>query len=302
MATTRQELRQELRDDLRIDPNGAVWSDDVLNRFIHEGELEVARRNLVIPELQTTSTSAGTIGSKSFTLPSDFLRIIDIEYDAETVTTYTASTISFTANSTVSDSASGFGSFSVGDKLEIIGSTSNDTNTLTIATVAAGTITVEETSITTESAGASITLIGRSQPDHNVMLKRVEDIRSIEAMGEPDAAGYPYLYAQFGTTVVFDARLKEADNIKVTYIKQPQEMTADSGATGTSDIPDEMIPLVRLFAAYRAWNTLPDDDGKSTRALQNFEREFRRMVTMRGLDDYQLRVYQSANWRVKYAD
>lgn len=302
MATTRQTLRQELRNDLKIDPNGDVWTDDILNQLIHEGELEVARRNLVIPELQTSTTTAGTVGSNTFSLPSDYLRVMSVEYDVETVTTYTASTISFTNPSTISDSASGLGSFSAGDTLEIIGSSSNDTNSLTIATVAAGTITVTETSITTEGAGNSITLIGRSQPDHNTMLRRVEDIRSIQALGEADATGYPSRYAQFGQSLTFDARLKEADNIKVTYIKQPQEMTTDSGATGTSDIPDEMIPLVRLFAAYRAWYQLPDDDGKSDRALQRFEREFRRMVTMRGLDDYQLRVYQSANWRVKYAD
>ena len=46
MATTRQTLRQELRNDLKIDPNGDVWTDDILNQLIHEGELEVEDETL----------------------------------------------------------------------------------------------------------------------------------------------------------------------------------------------------------------------------------------------------------------
>lgn len=301
-TSTRQEIRNEIRNDLRIDPNGAVWSDTVLNQLIHEAELEVARRHITITELETTSVTAGTRGSRVFDLPSDFLRIISVLYDPQVVTTYTASTISFTANNTISDSANGLGSFSVGDKLQILGSTSNDgTNELTVATVAAGTITTTETDVITEAAGASITIIGTTQPDNQLSLKRVEDIRSLEGNGFGNEAGYPSQYAVFNGKLYFDTLLKEADNVKVTYVKLPQEMSSDSGSTGTSDIPDELIPLVRLFAEYRAWYQLPDDNGKSTNALQRFEREFRRLVTMRGLDDYQLRQYKSANWRVKYA-
>lgn len=66
-----------------------------------------------------------------------------------------AQTISFTSNNTISDSAWGFGSFSVGDRIRVRGSLSND-GEYTIATVSVYTITTNETTITTESAGYSV--------------------------------------------------------------------------------------------------------------------------------------------------
>lgn len=61
---------------------------------------------------------------------------------------------------TITDSANGFlnAGFAVGDSIEIIGSTSND-STYTIAAVTAGVIEVaEQDSLVTEAAGASITM------------------------------------------------------------------------------------------------------------------------------------------------
>lgn len=76
---------------------------------------------------------------------------------------YTASTISFTATGTISDSASGFGagsgaeSFKVGDFIEVSGSASND-GYYQIASHAAGTLVVTPTNVVTEAAGASVTI------------------------------------------------------------------------------------------------------------------------------------------------
>lgn len=78
-----------------------------------------------------------------------------------------ATTIAFNNNGltadTITDSGSGFltAGFSVGDKLTISGSTSNDDSTFgfEIATVAAGTLTLTVAGkLTTEAAGATVTL------------------------------------------------------------------------------------------------------------------------------------------------
>lgn len=81
------------------------------------------------------------------------------KYDATTAT-ITAATIAFNDLNpdTITDSGSGFGSFRAGDKIVVSGSTSND-GEYTIATAAAGTLTlIAGDSLTTEAAGASVTI------------------------------------------------------------------------------------------------------------------------------------------------
>lgn len=301
MAKDRQTIRGELRDDLRVDPNGKVWSDSVLNQLIHEGEIEVARRNLTITELETSTTFTTTVGDRTYdfaTVASDLLRIISVIYDFETVVNYTASTIAFVDSNpdTITDTANGFGSFTANMKLQVQGSTSNDgTDHLTVNTAAAGTLTLDSgDAITTEAAGSSITLVGRDDPDHTTLLKRVEDIREIEGSKLPTTLGYPSRYAVDAASLVFDVLPKEADTVQLRYIKIPAEMSTD----GTnSDLPDELIPLVRLWAQYLAWHQVPGEEGSSINAIQRFESELARKITLRSMDDYALRNYQSANWR-----
>ncbi len=72
----------------------------------------------------------------------------------------TASTIAFadTNPDTITDSGSGLAGFAAGQVIEIAGSTSND-GTYTIATVAAGTLTlVAGDSLTVEALGATVTI------------------------------------------------------------------------------------------------------------------------------------------------
>lgn len=74
--------------------------------------------------------------------------------------TVTDTTISFAAADTIVDSNSGFGIFSPGDRILISGSPLNSTS-WTVDTASASTLTVSRTDdvfITTESAGASITI------------------------------------------------------------------------------------------------------------------------------------------------
>lgn len=78
----------------------------------------------------------------------------------------TDTTIAFTAASTITDSNSGFvaAGFQPGDSFDVTGTASNN-KTFTISTVVAGTITVIETDVVTEAAGASVTLTGFTKLD-----------------------------------------------------------------------------------------------------------------------------------------
>lgn len=73
--------------------------------------------------------------------------------------TETATDISFTASDTISSAGSNFGSFSAGDVIRVQGTTggTND-GTYTIATASASTITTDQTTISTQSAGPSVTV------------------------------------------------------------------------------------------------------------------------------------------------
>lgn len=298
MAKDRSTIRSELRSDLRIDPNGKVWSDDVLNQLIHEGEIEVARRDITITELETDTTFTTVIGDRSYDLPTDLLRIINVIYDASTQVTQTGATLSFsdTDPDTILDSASGFSTtgFLSGMKLQVVNSTSNDGEGLEVDTVAAGTLTLTTaSSVTTESAGETLTLVGATDPDHQTLLERVEDIRTIERGGFANLLGYPTRYAVLSNDLYFDVLPKETDLTRVRYVKLPALMAAD----GTnSDIPDELIPLVRLWAKYLSYDQEIEAAASQT-ALGRFEREIRRKITMRGLNDYALRKYGGKSWR-----
>ncbi len=88
-----------------------------------------------------------------------------------TAITLTATTISFTATATISDSGNDLAQFLAADYIEISGSTSND-GTFLVSTTSAGTITVPS-GITTEGAGASVTITLLRETD--LIFKRYSD-------------------------------------------------------------------------------------------------------------------------------
>ena len=85
--------------------------------------------------------------------------------------TLTASTISFTATDTISDSGNDLEKFLAADYIEISGSASND-GTFLISTTSAGTITVPS-GIVNEGAGASVTITLLRETD--LIFKRYSD-------------------------------------------------------------------------------------------------------------------------------
>lgn len=75
----------------------------------------------------------------------------------DTDNSVTDTTISFTSPDTIGDTNSGLGIFASGDRIRISGTVNND-GVYTVDTAAAGTVTLIEQTITTESAGSSFTL------------------------------------------------------------------------------------------------------------------------------------------------
>ena len=97
----------------------------------------------------------------------------------------TASTISFTATNTIADSGLGFGDYVAGDVLFIDGSASNDFGDIGLVTIDSvaddhGSITIEETTIVTEAAGASITITAMS----DTVCESVATIPGIDGAGQ----------------------------------------------------------------------------------------------------------------------
>jgi len=88
-----------------------------------------------------------------------------------TAVTLTASTISFTATDTISDSGNNLAQFLAADYIEISGSASNN-GTFLVSTSSAGTITVPS-GIVNEGAGASVTITLLRETD--LIFKRYSD-------------------------------------------------------------------------------------------------------------------------------
>lgn len=77
--------------------------------------------------------------------------------EVSTATALTASTISFTAPSTIEDSGDGLGVFVPGDRIRVTGSASNN-RLYTVVTASDGSLTVAERTVVAEDAGASVTI------------------------------------------------------------------------------------------------------------------------------------------------
>lgn len=116
--------------------------------YICNGTDDVAKWVMSIGSLGVAALSADT----TLTLKESSSFIIDFVRE-------TATTISFTDPSTISDSADGFltAGFAPGMNILVSGSASNN-GVYTIATVTAGTIIVTQTSIVNEAAGATDTI------------------------------------------------------------------------------------------------------------------------------------------------
>lgn len=133
-----------------VNTSGAQSGTHTLARTTPRAMSETDTRNLTQDE---NNANAGTSGAPSSINP------FVTQNDTTNKATKTATTISFTAPSTISDSGSGFvtAGFYIGQTITVTGSASNN-GTYTITNVTAGVITVSQTSIVNEIAGASVTI------------------------------------------------------------------------------------------------------------------------------------------------
>jgi len=151
-----------------ITPSNKTWTlignygTEVVNPTIKQ------YKNLII-------FGTGKIGNKSY------------KYDA-VVTTRTATTIAFVDSNpdTITDSGNGLGSFRVNDIVIVSGSASNN-GQYTIASVAAGTITLKGTdSLVAEAAGANVTLRSTGMSLQTIPADTTGDLRFYGQYGGQD--------------------------------------------------------------------------------------------------------------------
>ena len=155
----------------------AIFNTDTINEKTSAAGVTIdsvlVKDNTVTATTVTANTSVvtDTISEKTSdagvtidgVLMKDSVAVVDTV--AGNPETYTADTIAFVDSDpdTITDSANGFGSYIDGQTITISGSTSND-DTYTIATAAAGTLTlIAGDSLTVEGASATVTVSGATE-------------------------------------------------------------------------------------------------------------------------------------------
>jgi hypothetical protein len=134
----------------------------------------------------------------------------------------TNTTISFTANDTIGDTANGFGVFSIGDLIRVAGTPTND-GIYEVETQAVGTLTTVEKTILTQAAGSSYTI-----------TKIASGIANLDFVFAYDFDGNVQGGRTVSTTTAVKAKAVGAGTA------QPTESTVQSIVTGTP----LTIPLV----------------------------------------------------------
>lgn len=76
-AKNRVDLRRDLRDEFKTDPNGRIWQDRELNKFLGQAYLKIqADTNFNLPENQAAPDTFDTVaGTQEYSLPSNFGRM-----------------------------------------------------------------------------------------------------------------------------------------------------------------------------------------------------------------------------------
>lgn len=206
--------------------------------------------------------------------------------------TYTASTIAFNnANpDTITDSASGFGSFENGTEILISGSSSND-GAYTINTAAAGTLTLQTAdSLTAESVGNSIVVTVISYPvasdfgrtidlidtTNNWLLTEDATRGMDEADPDADYTGNPTHFTLQGSNYRLYPIPAGIYTIRDRYWKQPIALAANAD---TSDLPIEAENCIILWIHYQMLEYLNKFDSADRKRME-FERALKRAKLM----------------------
>jgi len=80
MALQRDDLRLELRDELKTDPNGKIWRDRELNRFLSRAYIKIQSDcHYSLPENEVAVSNITTVAStQEYTLPIDFGKLLNV--------------------------------------------------------------------------------------------------------------------------------------------------------------------------------------------------------------------------------
>lgn len=172
------------------------WSTPQLTDFLlfGVGTPEVQMWSGAIGEIASSTTNSLTLkgylsestialvnnGSNPPTITDSangFLAAFFAPHDVITISiqvVYTATTIAFVNPTTITDSANGFvtAGIKVGDKIFVAGSPNNSSD-FTVTAVSAGSITVADADLTSELAGASITITANSPNDGQYTISAV---------------------------------------------------------------------------------------------------------------------------------
>ena len=81
--STREQLRSDLRDEIRIDPNGKMWGDSVLNSYINQAIFQIQKDwNFGWRENQGGNSLFSLVSwTQEYDLPSDFIRVELVRYN-----------------------------------------------------------------------------------------------------------------------------------------------------------------------------------------------------------------------------
>ena len=80
--STRAQLRSKLRTEIKIDPNGKVWSDSVLNQYINSAYFQTQKDwNFKWRANDGNYTFSLTSGTQEYALPTGFIRTDLVRYN-----------------------------------------------------------------------------------------------------------------------------------------------------------------------------------------------------------------------------
>ena len=134
----------------------------------NESLVNADRYGTWVGDRETTTVVNASVGNDIILSIAGLSSTVDLTLCNGTVRDVTGTTISFTAPSTISDSANGLGVYRSGDIVKVTGSASNN-RTYVVATAGAGTMVVVETNIITETAGATVTATAGVQKGNDVI-------------------------------------------------------------------------------------------------------------------------------------
>jgi len=83
--STKWELRSSLRDEIRIDPNGKIWSDLILDTYIKQAIFQIQKDwNFEWRENQWGNNTFSLVPwTQEYDLPSDFIRTDLVRYNGQ---------------------------------------------------------------------------------------------------------------------------------------------------------------------------------------------------------------------------